>query len=297
MIKIANNACSWGVWFLDDPKQPDYLTYLDEFAEAGYKYSELGTYGWMPTDPDIVQAELDKRGIVPMAFSIMTPLWDDSTMPEALEHVENGCKVLRALGAPFYVIMDAMYTDLMTDEPVSDPELTEEQFDTFCKNYRKLAALVRSYGVKPVFHPHARTHIETEAQIDKLIAKIPKDELRFCLDTGHHVYVEGNDIFTYTRKIADQIDYLHFKDVDKDVVKRCWAEGIRFAKATEMGLWAEVGKGIIDWKAYGELLKEIGWTGYACIERDCYPPTPGECKKEQTRTGDYLESIGLGCRK
>ncbi len=85
--------------------------------------------------------------------------------------------------------------------------------------------------------------------------------------------------------------------MDEKVVKHCWENGVRFAKATKMGLWAEVGKGIIDWKAYGELLKELGWTGYACIERDCYPPTPGECVKEQTRTGDYLESIGLGTRK
>lgn len=297
MIKIANNACSWGVWFIDDPKQPNYDTYLDEFVEAEYQYSELGTYGYMPTDPKVLGAELEKRKIVPLAYSIMTPLWDDSSMPEAMEHVENGCKVLRALGAPFYVIMDAMYTDLMTDEQVSDPELTDEQFETFCRNYRKLAAKVREYGVKPVFHPHACTHIETEAQIDKFRSMVPKDELRFCLDTGHHVYVKGNDLFSYTEKIADQIDYLHFKDLSKEVKDYCWENDIRFAAATKMNLFAEVGKGVIDWKAYGELLKKIGYTGYACIERDCYPPTPGECLKEQKRTGEYLESIGLGTRK
>ena len=61
------------------------------------------------------------------------------------------------------------------------------------------------------------------------------------------------------------MDYLHFKDVDEKVVKHCWENGVRFAKATKMGLWAEVGKGIIDWKAYGELLKELLYYGVSSI--------------------------------
>lgn len=297
MIKIANNACSWGVWFIDDDKQPKYDTYLDEFVQAGYKYTELGTYGYMPTDPKVLKAELDKRNLVPLAYSIMTELWNDDAMPAAMEHVENGCKVLRAVGAPFYVIMDAMYTDLMTDEPVSDPVLTDKQFETFCTNYRRIAALVRSYGVKPVFHPHACTHIETEAHIDRLISMIPKSELRLCLDTGHHAYVKGNDLYKYTEKIADQIDYLHFKDLVPEVKDYCWDNNVGFAAATKRNLFAEIGKGLIDWPRYSEILKKVGYIGYACIEADCYPPTPGVCLEVQSRTGRYLESIGLGSLK
>ena len=296
MIRIANNACSWGVWFLDDPKQPDWETYLDELKQAGYTYSELGTYGWIPDDSRRLEKALKDRDVRPLCFTTMTPFWDDAVMPAALEHIENGCKLLRKIGAPYYVLIDAMYTDLMTDEPVCDPELTDEQFETWVRNYRKVAALIRSYGIKPVFHPHACTHFEREDQIERFINAMPKDELRLCLDTGHHIYVKGNDLFAFTEKHIDQIDYLHFKDLNPEVKDRCWKENIRFAAATRMNLFAEVGKGSIDWKAYGELLNKLEWSGFACLERDCYPPTPGESLAEQTRTLNYLESIGLGVR-
>ena len=34
----------------DDPKQTPWNRYLDEIVEAGYKWTELGPYGYMPKD-------------------------------------------------------------------------------------------------------------------------------------------------------------------------------------------------------------------------------------------------------
>ena len=38
---------SWGVWFADDPRQTPWSRFLDELAEVGYRYLELGPYGYL----------------------------------------------------------------------------------------------------------------------------------------------------------------------------------------------------------------------------------------------------------
>ena len=40
-----------------DPLQMPWQRYLDEVVEAGYRYSELGPFGYLPTDPGIVRDE------------------------------------------------------------------------------------------------------------------------------------------------------------------------------------------------------------------------------------------------
>lgn len=297
MIKIGNCPDSWGVWFDENEKQPDWRVYLDEVARAGYKYTETGPFGYMTSDSEELQAELDKRGLKVVATTVMLDVEDDRQTDEAIFSAKKACERLKAVGGLYYIIMDGMYTDLLTDEWKRPRELGETEFDRLCTNYRRLAKAVRGYGITPVFHPHGGTHVETEAQIDRMISKIPREELRFCFDTGHHIYVQGNDVYTYTEKIAGQIELLHLKDLVPEIKEQCWRECIPYAAATKRNIFAEIGKGQIDWERYGKILEKIGFNGYAVIEHDCYPPVPGEALEVQSRTGRYLERLGIGTLK
>jgi hypothetical protein len=40
---------SWGIWFASDPRQIEWPQFLDELAEAGYEWMELGLYGYRRT--------------------------------------------------------------------------------------------------------------------------------------------------------------------------------------------------------------------------------------------------------
>ena len=61
-----------------------------------------------------------------------------------------------------------------------------------------------------------------------------------------------------------------------------------------MNVFAEIGQGQIDWPRYSEVLKKIGFDGFAVIEHDCYPADFAAPKVIQSRTGKYLERIGFG---
>ena len=50
MIKIANAPCSWGVDYADDINNPKWEDVFKDISKAGYKYCEIGPYGFLPND-------------------------------------------------------------------------------------------------------------------------------------------------------------------------------------------------------------------------------------------------------
>jgi sugar phosphate isomerase/epimerase len=62
-LRLGSCPDSWGVWFADDPAQTPWHRFLDELAEAGYRWLELGPYGYLPTDPARLRDEVDRRGL------------------------------------------------------------------------------------------------------------------------------------------------------------------------------------------------------------------------------------------
>ena len=66
-LMVGNAPCSWGTLEFDEAKgeQIQFDRMLDELAEAGYTGTELGDWGYMPTDPVVLKAELGKRGRLP----------------------------------------------------------------------------------------------------------------------------------------------------------------------------------------------------------------------------------------
>jgi inosose dehydratase len=61
-LLLGSCADSWGVWFPDDQLQTPWSRFLDELADVGYQYLELGPYGYLPTDPGELRDEVGKRG-------------------------------------------------------------------------------------------------------------------------------------------------------------------------------------------------------------------------------------------
>ena len=69
-IQICGAPCCWGV---DDPKNPylpSWTRVLEEAGKAGYSAIELGPYGYLPIDAELVANELRKNGLAIVAGTI-----------------------------------------------------------------------------------------------------------------------------------------------------------------------------------------------------------------------------------
>ena len=81
-VTIGTAPDSWGVWFPDDPRQTPWQRFLDEVTEAGYKYIELGPYGYLPADLSVLRGDLEKRGLKVTGSFVIGDLADPAGWPK-----------------------------------------------------------------------------------------------------------------------------------------------------------------------------------------------------------------------
>src|SRR5260221_11103190 len=98
-IKIGSAPDNWGVWFPSDPRQTPWNRFLDELVEAGYDATELGPYGYLPTDQAQLREELRKRGIKVTGTFAMADLADPADWPELERQILGAGDLLGAFAA------------------------------------------------------------------------------------------------------------------------------------------------------------------------------------------------------
>ena len=71
------------------------------------------------------------------------------------------------------------------------------------------------------------------------------------------------------------------------------SEGIEFYAACADNLFCQMGDGEVDFKAYRQLLQEIGYDGWCTVEQDC-APNAKDSKVEVARANrTYLAEAGF----
>ena len=293
-ITIGSAPDSWGVWFPSDPQQTPWYRFLDEIVEAGYEWTELGPYGYLPTDLPTLRRELSSRGLKVTGTFAMANVEEPSLWGELERQVLGAGERLAALDAKYLVLIDDTYTDLFTGEGIVPKRLDENRWGRFIETTHRVADIARDrFGLQLVFHPHAETHVEYEDQIETFLEQTDPDRVSICFDTGHHAY-RGGDPINFMRRHHDRIPYLHLKSIDPEIQKQVEAEGIPFAEAVKMDMFVEPSKGAVDFLAFRDMLQEIDYNGYAIVEQDMYPAPFDKPLPIAKRTRAYLREIGIG---
>lgn len=268
-IKVGIAPDSWGVWFPQHEKQTPWSRCMDEMREAGYDGVELGPWGYFPNTNPALKDALAARKLALVAGTVGGDFLDDASIDAMCETIDDIAALLKD-GFPeaqYIVLLPAMYTDLETGQQVMDPSLTDAQWATYCRNVQHAADRVASHGLVGTFHPHVDCHVETEAEIERLLADT---EVQLCFDTGHHVYGGGEPISFY-KKHADRIPYIHLKDCDLAVKAKMDENKWSFAKAVTEDIMVEPGRGSIDFAKLYDALVEKGYDGWVVVEQDLFP--------------------------
>jgi inosose dehydratase len=282
------------VWFPDDPQQMPWQRFLDEIAAAGYAWTELGPYGYLPTDPAVLGAELGRRGLKVTGATVMSNLEDPANWPELERQVLGGGELAAALDGDYLVLIDAAYTDLNTGASIAPARLDADAWNRLIDTTHRVADLARErFNLRTVFHPHAETHVEYEDQIERFLADTDPARVDLCLDTGHHAY-RGGDAVAFMRTHHARIPYLHLKSVRPEMIQKVKDENIPFAVAVGMDMFCEPSEGAVDFLAFRDVLREINYVGLAVVEQDMYPAPFDKPLPIAKRTRAYLREIGIG---
>ncbi len=299
MIRVANAPCSWGVIENVDGDTGGYRQVLDEMVETGYAGTELGDWGFMPTDPDRLQSELDARGLALLA-SFSTPwLQDPARHAKGEEDAVRIGKLLATVGGPDTLIV-------LGNDPYGDPVrgknagritpgmgLSDDGWGVYAAAANRLARRVRDdAGIRTVVHQHLGTLVETGAEVRRLMDMTDPDLLGICLDTGHWTFGTGENPVDAVREFRDRIWHVHFKDCDPAIMAESRAQEWDGLTSTGHGVFCELGNGCVDFPGVLRALEEIGYDGWIVVEQDILPGM-GDPRESARRNRDYLRSIGL----
>ena len=298
-MKVANAPCSWGVLEFDGVAPPSgYAQVLDEIRDTGYAGTELGDWGFMPTAPARLGAEIKARGLelvgafVPVAFA------------NAAAHEAGAATAIRTAS----LMRDAGFANafiVLSDDNASvgarernagriRPEhgLSDSAWMTFASGVDAVANAVKiKTGLSAVFHPHCGGYVETPDEIDRLMELTDPKRVGLVLDTGHIAY-GGGDPLRVLQAHRDRVWHVHFKDCDMKVAAMARERGLGYLDAVRAQLFCELGQGVIDFAAVTDVLKDSAYNGWIVVEQDVFPGY-GSPKDSAARSRAFLRSLGV----
>lgn len=297
-IRIANAPCSWGVLEFDlEGKAAGYAQVLDEMAASGYQGTELGDWGFMPTDSSILRRELDRRSLTLLGAFVPVALANPEALTEGIATSLRVARLLAAAGdSPFLVLADdngkVEERTRNAGRVRPDQGLTSEQWKTFARGANQVAQAVHGEtGLRTVFHHHCAGYVETPEEVERLLELTDPDVIGLCFDTGHYAYGGGN-AREGLKAYWDRIWHVHFKDCHPRVADEARAQEWDYFAAVQHGVFCELGKGSVDFPAIVQELNERNYEGWIVVEQDVLPGMGTPLDSAQ-RNRAYLKSLGL----
>jgi inosose dehydratase len=263
---------SWGVLDYPGPswEQP-YEQMLDEMVEAGYTGTELGPYGFFPTDPGILQPQLEKRNLKLLGSFVPVKMTDPSSSTEVMERIRKVGHLLATLKAPFLVMADDQSPERnaysgRTYDP-GCPTLTAHQWKHVGQIVANAEKVATEFGLDLVFHPHVATYVESPEECERFFDAASHTNVGLCLDTGHCVYGHGDSV-KEAEKYKSKLRFVHVKDCATEVLEEARRRKWTFEEAIEHRVFTIIGQGSIDFSAFFRTLLKNGYSGWSVIEQD-----------------------------
>lgn len=243
-------------------------TCLEESRTAGYSGTETGVK--FPMDPKILGPILAKHGL-----SLVSGWFSGELLSGSIEREKDRMaaqmETFKALGAPVLIYAETTGSvQARQDTAISRrPRLADNEFRDFGRKLDRLAEWMAAEGMPMAYHHHMGTVIETEREVDLLMANTGS-AVSLLLDTGHLTYA-GASVLDTTRRHAGRINHVHCKDIRPKILKRARQEDMSFLNAILAGVFTVPGDGMIDYYAFARLLAEIGYSGWAVVEAEQDP--------------------------
>jgi inosose dehydratase len=303
-LLVGNAPCSWGTLEFEETKEAEQIPFdrmLDELVGAGYTGTELGDWGYMPSDPAALRNELTKRKLAMLGAFVPVAMKNAAAHAEGVATAVKTAHLLAAVAtepAPYLVLADANGTDPVRTKiagrvtPKDGLRLAE--WKTFAAGANQVArAVFDETGLRTVFHHHCAGYVETPEEIATLLELTDPQRLGLVFDTGHFSFGSGEencDLLAALNRFKERIWYIHLKDLEPAVARRSRTEQWDYFTGIRHGVFCELGKGCVEFPALLRWLSAQDYKGYCLVEQDILPGM-GSPKESARRSREYLNLI------
>jgi inosose dehydratase len=285
-IRFGNAPCSWGTIEGFGEGIPA-AQMLDELVQAGYRGTELGDYGYFPTDQAALKTALQDRGLT------MLGAYEGVYLRDMALHAEGEARVLRVarqlaavadLGDPDWQPLVVLADEHSRDAGRSNNagritpglSLDEEGWTNFTAGAERIARAVKAEtGLRTVFHHHCGGYVETPAEIAEFLQRTDPATIGLVYDTGHALYGSGGSdpqvVLDVLERHRERVWYVHFKDMSAGVAASARQSGLSYQQAVGAGVFCELGRGVVPFAAVLQELQRTGYSGWVTVEQDVLP--------------------------
>ena len=289
MIRIGANPIGWSN---DDMIEIGGETPLEvclaEAREAGFTGMELGNK--FPREAGALRPVLEAHGHRLVSGWYSTELLVRDVEAE-MESARAHASLLQDMGCAVMIVCEtsnAIHGQMET--PLSQrPVLPHDVWGRFGMRLTAFAQkLKQEYGLTLVYHHHMGTIVQTEAEIDRLMASTG-DAVHLLLDTGHVTW-GGGDPARVARNHRGRIAHVHTKDVRGEGMLASNSGDWSFLRSVLAGVYTVPGDGIVDFPAvFAEL---AGYEGWVVVEAEQDPEKAHPLTYAKMGYGHLKEVLG-----
>ena len=259
-------------WWNDDLEELSDDVSLDECLRqasvAGYTGMETGRR--FPMDPEVLGPVLLQYGI-----SVCGGWFSGELLTGDLEREKDRISaqmaLFKAMEAPCIVYGETAGT-IQGDRtaPLSTKlKLDAAQARAYGHKLTAFAEWCAEQGMPLSYHHHMAAPIETEAELDVLMANSGA-ALPLLFDAGHMAFA-GGDVLRVIDKHHARINHVHTKDIRGDVIAGLDRNTASFLDAVIAGAFTVPGDGTLDFEAIVKRLASYGYEGWFVVEAEQDP--------------------------
>ena len=197
-------------------------------------------------------------------------------------------ELFKAMGAPCIVYGETAGT-IQGDQsaPLARKlKLDEAQIKEYGRKMTVFAEWCAAQGMPLSYHHHMAAPIETEAELDLLMAHSGA-ALPLLFDAGHMAFA-GGDVLRVIDTHHARINHVHTKDIRGDVIAGLDRSRHSFLDAVIKGAFTVPGDGSLDFDAIVQRLAAHGYEGWFVVEAEQDPIKNPPLKMAQTGHQELL---------
>lgn len=258
--RLAGAPISWGVcevpgWGVELP--PERV--LGEMRDLGLTATELGSTGYLPSDPRELRELCARFGLEMIGGFVPVVVHDPTQRDATIAAARRACSLMSGAGGTLFV-----------SSAVGDwdwgprPDLDAAAWRHAGEMFRVLDDVVAEYGMVQATHPHLRTIVETREDVERVL---DVSDVGWTLDTGH-LLIGGLDPLDFVRDAFDRIRHVHLKDVHLELAAPVLAGDQSIMEGVQAGMFCNLGQGDVPIGDVVRRLEAGGYAGWYVLEQD-----------------------------
>ena len=288
MILFGTNPIAWSND--DDRSIGAHITLetcLDDCARIGFGGIEKGHK--LPTTAGSLSLALAPYGLRFISGWHSTNLLVNDQAAER-RAMQPALDLLKAMGSRVIIVCETSNAIHGADDvAVNDrPTLPDADWPRFAAGLESLAEFAAGQGVRLCYHHHMGTIIETEAEIDRLMA-LTGPHTHLLLDTGHCTF-GGGDPVAVARRHMGRVGHIHAKNIRAPIMDAVRTQRLSFLEGVRRGVFTVPGDpaGCVDFVPVLKVAADHGYQGWLVIEAEQDPLKADPYK---------YQMMGLACLK